>query len=418
MRKLVMNLRALIRPYPSQIVGLSVITFVALAGFSFIWPLTSLYVTQVLRKSPVMAGEVLSLEAVAGICGSFIGGLLQDKVGGKIIAFVSGTVMSLSALTLALSTNWTFYLIAFSSMNFFIGVLSTVINAMVGIAWPEGGRQAFNVIYVSRNLGVSLGAALAGIAASFSFTFSFMITAICFGGVSLLTMFAVRESRRKADKVVHQGTTAVVKPSLISSRMAALLLLGLGVILNLASYIQWQTTIPIFMATLGIPLKAYSVLWTLNGILIIVLQPLSRWLEKFVSKDHIRLYIGQAFFIGSFSVLLVFPQYSGFVLAMIFTTVAEMVVWPTIPSLVAGMATIGREGLYQGIGNVFNYGGRLLGPIIGTVIYQFNGMSVFLIVMLACYAGAMVAFVLAFYFMNLSNSHRMISVDECVSELQ
>lgn len=41
--------------------------------------------------------------------------------------------------------------------------------AMVGTAWPEGGRKAFNVIYPAQNLGVAIGPAIAGIIADYSY---------------------------------------------------------------------------------------------------------------------------------------------------------------------------------------------------------------------------------------------------------
>ena len=38
--------------------------------------------------------------------------------------------------------------------------------AMVGSIWPEGGRKAFNAIYLAQNVGVAIGPAIAGIVAA------------------------------------------------------------------------------------------------------------------------------------------------------------------------------------------------------------------------------------------------------------
>ena len=39
--------------------------------------------------------------------------------------------------------------------------------AMAGSVWPEGGRKAFNAIYVVQNLGVALGATIGGYVAKY-----------------------------------------------------------------------------------------------------------------------------------------------------------------------------------------------------------------------------------------------------------
>ena len=41
-------------------------------------------------------------------------------------------------------------------------------------------------------------------------------------------------------------------------------------------YIQWETTIASFTQQINISMSQYSVLWTVNGIMILVAQPLIR----------------------------------------------------------------------------------------------------------------------------------------------
>ena len=42
------------------------------------------------------------------------------------------------------------------------------------------------------------------------------------------------------------------------------------------AYIQWETTIASFTQSINISMSQYSVLWTINGIMILVAQPLIR----------------------------------------------------------------------------------------------------------------------------------------------
>ena len=50
-------------------------------------------------------------------------------------------------------------------LGFSGGIIFPSMYATVGSVWPEGGRKAFNAIYLAQNLGVAIGPAIAGIVA-------------------------------------------------------------------------------------------------------------------------------------------------------------------------------------------------------------------------------------------------------------
>ncbi len=342
-----------------------------------------------------MAGIVLSAEAVAGIGGSLAGGILHDKLGGKSTIIVASFVVTASSLCLAESKSWPLYLIGFVIMNFFIGVLTTTVSAAVGMVWPEGGKKPYNLLYVSRNIGVAFGTSLGGLVYSFSFSAIFWVEAGFFSLVILVVFLGMDGRVLRLESSTHESVFSDTKTRVPVFHVVALLLLGLGTIFDLTSYIQWQTTIPIWMRSLGFSMNSYSLLWTLNGFLIIGLQPLISLLEKRIGKEHIKILLGQCFFIASFLVLVVWQRYSMFILAMILASLAEMIIWPAIPAAAAQMAASGREGFYQGMVNVFNYCGRLTGPIMGTVIFQYWGSTMMMVAMVIFYAIALVAFMSA-----------------------
>lgn len=75
--------------------------------------------------------------------------------------------------------------------------------ALAGAAWPEGGRKAFNSIYLAQNLGVAVGPALAGIVADYKFDYVFMVNLgmyILFFFIALLT-FKGLDARSIAPKM-------------------------------------------------------------------------------------------------------------------------------------------------------------------------------------------------------------------------
>ncbi len=80
------------------------------------------------------------------------------------------------------------------------------------------------------------------------------------------------------------------------------------------------------MTNLHIPFENYSLLWTLNGLMIVIGQP-------FVNRigSHFKLstqtYTGVAIFAASFIWLIFARDYTAFVLVMIMTTIGEMMVF-------------------------------------------------------------------------------------------
>lgn len=65
----------------------------------------------------------------------------------------------------------------------------------------------------------------------------------------------------------------------------ALLILSSSSVLCWLAYSQWSATISSYTQDLGLGLKQYSLLWTINGLLIVVAQPLiaplvKRWEDK------------------------------------------------------------------------------------------------------------------------------------------
>ena len=117
---------------------------------------------------------VLLLNSLAGVFGNLIGGFLFDKFGGYK-AILIGVVLNLVAITLlTIWHDWPQYVIFLTMLGFSGGMVYPAIYAIAGSAWPQGGRKAFNAIFLTNNVGVAIGPALAGIVADIRFDFVFV----------------------------------------------------------------------------------------------------------------------------------------------------------------------------------------------------------------------------------------------------
>lgn len=354
-------------------------------GNSFLWPLNTIYMHKELGQSLSVAGLVLMANAAAGVVGNLLGGFLFDRLGGfrTIMAASILTIIGLAGLTIW--HGWPHYIWFLALIGFTGGMIFPCMFAMVGTAWPEGGRRGFNAIYLAQNLGVAFGPALAGVIANYSFDYIFianLIMYVVFLGVAFSYKNIPQGYGVAPSNVISEGKRIKDKSSLY-----ALCILGIGYMLAWAVYTQWTTTISAYTQEIGISLNQYSLLWTVNGLLIVAGQPLiNPLIKRLGDRYQVMIVTGILIFILSFYVLTFAEQFTMFLVAMVILTFGEMFVWPTVPTIVSKLAPPGRDGFYQGLINSFNTLGKMIGPVAGGLLAEVYGMHFtfyFLMIILA-----------------------------------
>ncbi|ETT82680.1 MFS transporter [Viridibacillus sp. FSL R5-0477] len=366
---------------------------VNVTGSSFLWPLNTIYMHDHLGQSLSVAGLVLMANAAAGVVGNLLGGYLFDRYGGyKAIMFgIIVTILGLICLTIW--HGWPHYVWFLTLIGFSGGVVFPSMFAMVGTAWPEGGRRGFNAIYLAQNLGVAIGPALAGVVASYSFDYLFSANLLMYVVFFFIAFFGFRSMGEQS-----MGPTSVVSESKRvkdKSSFIALLIISSGFLFSWIAYSQWTTTISSYTQDLGISLKQYSLLWTVNGLLIVIGQPLINPIVK--KLEHLmkaQLVLGISIYIVSFIVVSFAESFQMFMVAIIILTFGEMFVWPAIPTIASTLAPKGRDGFYQGVVNSAAMIGRMVGPFIGGVLADQLGMHIMFIVLTIFLAIAIVPYVM------------------------
>ncbi|HWO75719.1 MAG TPA: MFS transporter [Bacillus sp. (in: firmicutes)] len=346
---------------------------VNITGSSFLWPLNAIYIHEHLGKTLTVAGVVLLLNQAASVLGNLVGGTIFDKLGGYRSMLLGICISLFAALGLFFMHGWPHYVYLLIILGFGSGIIVPAMYAMAGSVWPEGGRKSFNALYVASNLGVAIGSALGGLVAAYSFDLTFMANAILFTIFFLIAVFGYRTIH-----VSGEILTSVIKQAgqvKNYTKLTALLILCIGYMLCWVGYVQWQSTIATYTQELSISLEQYSLLWTINGALIVLAQPLVSMAVKVMRSIKLQIIVGILIFIISFSVVGTADDYAGFLTAMVILTVGEMLVWPAVPTIAQSLAPKGREGLYQGIVNSTATCGRMLGPLFGGIMVDQFGMN-------------------------------------------
>ncbi|EJD8538037.1 MFS transporter [Staphylococcus pseudintermedius] len=373
---------------PKEIWWLVIGMAINITGASFLWPLNTIYMNEELDKSLSTAGLVLMVNSFGMIVGNLLGGTLFDKLGGYRTIML-GTIVSLCAtILLNFFHGWPWYAIWLIMLGFGGGMIIPAIYAMAGAVWPQGGRQTFNAIYLAQNIGVALGAALGGFVAELSFNYIFMANLAMYVIFFFIALFQFNMDYQATVK--HQETLENVAHIQNKKHFTALILLCVMFALCWIAYVQWQTTIASFTQSIGISMSQYSLLWTVNGVLILVGQPLILPIIHLI-KGQLKkqLYFGLVVFILSFFVTSFATSFSIFVVGMVIMTFAEMFVWPAVPTIANNLASKGREGVYQGIVNSASTVGKAFGPLVGGILVDVFNMQIMFLSMIGLLVIAM-----------------------------
>ncbi|WP_144510874.1 MFS transporter [Bacillus sp. FJAT-22090] len=354
--------------------------FINTMGNSFLWPLHTIYMHEHLGQSLTMAGFVLMINAGAGVIGNLLGGYLFDRIGGYK-SIMLGIILSMVALgLLTIWHGWPEYIWFVAILGFSGGIIFPSMYAMVGSVWPEGGRKAFNAIYLAQNVGVAIGPAIAGLVAENNINNIFLanlLTYILFLAIAGIYYRKLVVSSNRHASVLNEKKKIVQK-----APFYAMMIVTIGYMLTWIVYVQWTSTISTHVLELGISLKQYSLLWTINGGLILVAQPLIKpIINRLEHKIKAQLIVGIVIFMGSFVVVALAESYAMFITAMVILTIGEMFVWPAVPTLADQLAPKGREGFYQGIVNSMATVGRMIGPFIGGILVEAYGTPAMILIL-------------------------------------
>jgi len=391
------RLQSQIKSYPPLLRVLGAGNFINAVGLSFLWPLTSVYIHDVLGKPLTVAGIVLLLQSAGGILGALAGGVLFDRFGGRPV-IVLGLVSASAVIALpGLYASWPLYVTAMFLYGLTMSLVFPAVNALAAKAWPEGGRRSFNFLYVLNNLGVAVGTAVGGLLAQYSFRLVFLSASAVTLVYAGFAVFFIHDRALKAgyrSTGGAEGTTDARTPTPAERSIpwVPVVALWAGFVVLWLVYVQFQGPVAVYMNSIGYGLSSYSVLWTLNGLVIVLGQPLMGYVVRFFKSIPSQMWLGTSLLIGGFLLLLLSHRYVAFVGTMLLLTFGEMLLWPGVPAAMAQLSPPSRRGFLQGFAASGAQGGRMLGPLLGGLLYDNAGYTTLLVVMTAGLAIPMLCF--------------------------
>ena len=350
-------------------------------GAAFLWPLTTMYMHNYLHESLTTAGVVMLLMSICMMVGNYLGGWLFDHWDQYQTAVLGVTISTVAIFTLIFAHGWPWFAVLMMLNSLGDGINMTIVNSYGSLVSDHSSRYVFNYIYMAFNVGVVIGTLAVGVLLPISVVLVFTVATVFYFLLALVVVFALKV------RVPLPPKTPRSREKLASrSHQQALVLIWL-ILLNFVtihlSYSLWESVMAVHMTNMGIPFYAYSLLWTLNGVLIIVGQPLVNKLSPYVRLSS-QIIVGILIFASSFILLIFARNLWAFVLDFVLLTIGEMASFAGLPAWIAQLTTVNEAGHYQGLLNIMMSIGRAIGPLYGGFVidhgnYQELFISVFLL---------------------------------------
>ncbi|WP_161597775.1 MDR family MFS transporter [Fluviispira multicolorata] len=352
-------------------------------------PFIAIFLANNTNLSPTKIGIIIGTAPLAGICSSFIGGYLSDKLGRKNILLLTVFTSTLILFSFFLATqiaNMEIKIFTFTILCVFSGISSGVYEPVAtaflsDLAPPSLKGVIFQLRYFSLNFGAAIGPMIGLLLNSNGVGISFLYAGFLY--IIYFSVFFILMKKNIHSVPTFSGKRHSFKESCsIIVHDKKMLYLILSCILIIFCYNQITTTFPQIMnQEVKNGIEYYSYFLTTNGILVILLQgSLYRVTRKIGLLKS--LILGSALLaVGFLSLTINLNSIFILILSVILITSGEILVFPISNELIDTFAPPHMRGAYFGAASFKNLG-SVLGPIWGGFLLTHLGSS-FLFVSIA-----------------------------------
>lgn len=347
-----------------SLVGILSATLLLNAAAACMWPLTTVYMHNELHQTLTLAGIALLGMSLCMILGNWLGGWLFDNWSPFKSAVVGTLCSFIPMLILIFFHGWPIFGIMLLFIGLGDGIVMTVVNSFAANVTSISSRKVFNYLYIGMNLGVVVGTLMVGYLMDHGVQLVFIAASICY---TALLLIILADFRMKITTKTQHHQHKAAKPA----QLNLIWLIAVMVFCLYMSYTLWESVISVHMTNLGISFEHYSLLWTLNGLMIVFGQPIANRLGEYFKMSS-QIAAGSLIFILSFLILVFAKTYAMFVLTMVILTIGEMIGFPGIPAWIDKLAGDNDKGKFQGIYNMAISFGRAIGPLYGGLLIEYG----------------------------------------------
>ncbi len=341
---------------------------------SFVVTFLALYLVTDRGFSADQAGQVVAIYGLGMLLAGPVGGALADRIGRRQTMLLGLTLGGACVAVLGFLRDPA----GLTFVAFLAALTGDVYRpaaqaAVADVVAPADRARAYGLIYWAVNLGWAISLSVAGFVAERSMLALFLADAATSLAFALIVLARVPETRP-----AHHGAAPVVHGLFRVFRDGPFMVfLGLHLAVLLV-FTQFQLALPLDYTAHGVGPRAFSLIMALNGLGVVVLQPLlSPLLQRHDGARMLALsslLIGVGFGLNAFGGSL--PAYLA---GAVLYTIGEVIGFPVASAIVADLAPPHLRGRYQGAFSMAWGLAFTLSPLLGgEVLHRFGGTSLWL----------------------------------------
>lgn len=351
-------------------------------------PFLAFYLTSVRGLSLTATGAVLALFGLGSVVSQILGGTLSDRIGRR--ATLTGGMLATAAAMLGLG--YVSSVPAVVALVFVLGITIDIYRPasqalLADLVGPNDRARAFGLLFWAINLGFAVAMVLGGALSRAGFSWLFWVDAVTCAVFAVLVWRAVPEThtRNRANREPG-GFVDVLRDRVAVG--SVLVVFGYAFV-----YLQAYSTLPLAMGRAGLPPSAYGLAMAVNGIGIVIIQPLVvTWLGR---HDASRvLAVGMTVVGLGFGLTVAAGSTPVFAATVLVWTLGEIMFAAVSSAIIADLAPPHLRGRYSGFyGTAFSVA-ALLGPLGGSKLLELESWLPWLTCAALCAASAIGALAL------------------------
>lgn len=365
------------KEYPAQFWILFIGMLISTIGQSMIWPFLMIYVSKKLQLPLTQTASLISMNAVMGLIFSFVAGPIIDRLGRKWVMVVSLVGNGIMYFFMSSATTFTGFAVAQCLMGALNPLYRVGADAMMADLIPAEKRtDAYSLLRMSNNAGVSIGPAIGGIVASTSYALAFYIAAAGLSFYGLLIAF-------KAKETLPAGVSDTLKGKFIFSGYGHIFrhrefmgFIGAFTLTSMLASMVW-TLLPVYTnVNFNLPESQYGFIPTTNAVMVVTLQ----FVVTLVTRRHKSMAVmtvGTAFYAVSTAMIALFSGFWGFWFCMVIMTIGELVLIPTATTYTANASPVDMRGRYMSVYGLTHSVASAVAPLLGGYLSDtFGGRTI------------------------------------------
>ncbi len=343
---------------------------------SMVIPFLSMYMSSALGFTKPQVGIVLGCFGLGSVCGSWLGGWLTDKFGNFMVQAVS--LLLTVPIFLLLPHFTTFESLA--GMIFLLTLIADTFRpansvSVARYAKPENLTKAYSLNRMAVNLGFSIGPALGGFLATFSYDWIFYGNALAAvsAAVVFILFFKARKPRTLTRPLIKSDKqlTATDRNAYLDTPF---IIFNIFCCLFSMAFFQLLSTLPLFYKEAMLMSEGQiGLLLGFSGFCIVVFEMLLvHAVEHRFTARQVMIF-GTGIAGVAYLMLNVSAGIAWLYLAMFILSIGEMLTLPFTATISASRATLNTQGAYMGFNSLAFAAANIFSPYLGTYTAEHFG---------------------------------------------